>query len=286
LRFQVAQESLFSGPGGSVNQTYLNLVDSMVKQANSLGMVAIVTLQEEEYDKNQLLPEASSVKFWQFMANNFKSDPDVFYDIYNEPRLTTKDAGGESNVWNIWQHGGTIDGDTYVGMQTMVNTIRGTGANNIIVAESNYFDTDLSQITTHLLTGSNIAYGFEPGIKGKDSNPAAWDTAFGQYASQIPLMPEAFIQYLGGHGCNDDAPTVLPQLLNYLKEKNIGIIVFSLESGVTFMGSSPTSPTSYDGQSSISCPTFNGVEKPIQGTTVGDGQTILSYFKANSSNSQ
>jgi hypothetical protein len=99
-------------------------------------------------------------------------------------------------------------------------------------------------------------------------------------------MPEAFIQYIGGHGCNDDAPTVLPQLLNYLKQNNIGIIVFSLESGVTFMGSSPTSPTSYDGQSSISCPTFNGVEKPIQGTTVGDGQTILNYFKTYSSNSQ
>jgi Cellulase (glycosyl hydrolase family 5) len=286
LRFQVSQEALFSGPGGSVDQTYLDLVDHMVEQANDLGMVAIVTLQEEEYDKTKVLPDASSVTFWKFMADNFKGDPGVFFDMYNEPRLLNKDAGGEDATWSIWQHGGTVDGDTYVGMQAIVDTIRSTGAMNIIIAESNYFDTDLSQIMTHLLSGSNIAYGFEPGINHTENSPAQWTAAFGQYAAQIPLMPEAFIQYIGGHGCDGNDPTVLPQLLEYLREQNIGIIVFSLESGITYVGNDPTSPTSYGGAESISCPAYNGIEQPIQGTAIGDGQTILDYFKDNSPNSK
>jgi hypothetical protein len=99
-------------------------------------------------------------------------------------------------------------------------------------------------------------------------------------------MPEAFIQYNGSHNCDDSDPTVLPQLLNYLKQINIGIIVFSLESNVSFIGDTPTVPTNYGDASTISCAPYNGTEQPIQGTTVGDGQVILKYLTTYSSNAQ
>ena len=40
VRLQLAQENLFSGPDGTVNPTYVQLVDGLVSEANSLGMVS------------------------------------------------------------------------------------------------------------------------------------------------------------------------------------------------------------------------------------------------------
>jgi hypothetical protein len=46
IRFQVAQENLFSGGHGAINPSYVALMDGLVSEANGLGMVAIMTLQE------------------------------------------------------------------------------------------------------------------------------------------------------------------------------------------------------------------------------------------------
>ncbi len=138
-------------------------------------MVATITLQEEDQG-GPAFPTASSTNFWKYMAAHYKNNPDVFFDLYNEPRLPAEAfgaSGSMSDVWNTWQNGGTAltsQGKgktgttqvTYVGMQSLVNTIRAQGAENIIVAEGPNYDEDLSGITTHPLTGGNIAYGYEP----------------------------------------------------------------------------------------------------------------------------
>ena len=139
MRFQVAQEHLFK-KDGSINYSYLNLVDGLVKKTNSLGMVAIITLQEEHYD-GPAFPTSTATAFWKFMARHYKNYPDVFFDLYNEPRLPANALESGSNVWNIWQNGGNAylssgtKGTTnkivsYVGMQSLVNTIREQGAKN------------------------------------------------------------------------------------------------------------------------------------------------------------
>lgn len=296
LRFQVAQEQLFNHKG-SINYPYLNLIDSLVKQTNSLGMVAIITLQEEHYN-GPAYPTSTATTFWKFMAQHFKNSPDVFFDLYNEPRLPTNAlASTNSSIWSIWQNGGQAylssgkkNGTTnqiinYVGMQNLVNTIRDQGANNIIIAESPNYDQDLSGLPSHFLTGNNIAYGIEPNLKNDTTQISQYNT-FGQYTKKWPIMPEAFLDNEGTQFCDPNSPVDLPNLLTYLKSLNMGLIFWTLTPGDGIVGNNLAEPTSYPvGVSSISSPTcpYKGQNfNPLPNNTIGDGSLIMSYYKANS----
>jgi len=302
IRFQVSQENLFSGPNGSVNPAYVDLVDSFVTQTNRLGMVATITLQEED-QHGYAYPTESSVLFWQYMASHYKSSPGVFFDLYNEPQLPTTVAGSEDNVWNIWQHGGNalsvqtgvhqVLGTTdiaYVGMQTLVNTVRAQGANNIVIAEGPHYDQDLTELTSHYLTGSNIAYGTEPNLAsnkilpGNDRTMAEQYVRFGQYIKAVPIIPEAFLDNYGTRSCDPNSPTDVPALLQYLKSLDMGLIFYSLEPGLAIVGSNLSEPTSYGTATSIAsslCPTQGGNQQLVT-NTIGPGAQFLAYFTANS----
>jgi hypothetical protein len=70
--------------------------------------------------------------FWTSVANTFKNDPFVIFDLYNEPYAMS---------WQCWQQGTTQPGAkpcaevgfAVAGMQTLVNTVRATGAANLIM---------------------------------------------------------------------------------------------------------------------------------------------------------
>lgn len=305
VRFQFAQENLFSGPNGSVDPAYVNLVDSLVDEANSLDMVAIVTLQEED-QSGYVFPTASSTRFWAYMADHFKNNPDVFFDLFNEPKLPPAAVPGggaaatttdNSAVWNVWRNGGlglaayyskssplgTSDVQ-YVGMQDLVNTIRSEGADNIIIAEGLDADKDLSELPSHYLSGPNIAYGVEPNLHG-DTTQAEQYQRFGQYTTTVPIMPEAFLDLYGTDSCDPGSPEDLPALLNYLTSLHMGLIFWSLNPGAGIIGNNLDDPTSYPpGATSIAspeCPDKQG-KQPPPNNTIGDGADIMAYFKEHS----
>ena len=107
IRFQVAQEYLFK-PNGRVNTNYLGLIDSLVDQATSLNMASIITIQEERFHAPPM-PTATTVRFWSYMAKHFASNPNVLFDLFNEPRLSASAVGGsERRLWQVWRNGGTV----------------------------------------------------------------------------------------------------------------------------------------------------------------------------------
>ena len=300
VRFQVAQENLFSGPGGSVNQAYVRLVDSMVDQANSLGMVAILTLQEENQN-GYAEPTASSAEFWTYMAGQFKNNSAVFFDLFNEPALPASafgPSGTTTQVWKVWRNGGsagqvhtsnhalvTRPFIAYVGMQTLVNDIRAQGASNIIIAEGPNSDKDLSGLPTYGLDGSNIAYGVEPNLHGDFTQTQQYHR-FGQYAASVPVVPEAFLDAVGSESCDPNSATDLPKLEAYLLSIHMGLIYWSLVPGVGIEGTNLNDPTSYPaGGASIAsrqCPYLGGGTDTSPTNKIGPGADIRSYFRTNS----
>jgi endoglucanase len=290
IRLQVSQEHLFSRT--PYNSSYLNQLDREVALVNRLGMVAIVTLQEEEFD-GPPLPTESASRFWAFMATHFKHDQMVMFDLYNEPRL--KPYEGETWMWNIWRNGGSVDmhgvDETFVGMQSLVNQIRGEGAQNVIVAEGNRGDHDLSDLPGFLLRGTNIAYGMEPDLTPTTDSPAQWDAAYGHLSATVPIMMEAFQDYATAGTCFTDSPTVLPELLSYLHSHQLGLLSWTLNPGNMMVGENPEQPTSYVGATTQICVPHNKkhqVKRRLAGefslstNTNGPGQTILNFFRANS----
>jgi hypothetical protein len=282
LRFQVSRCTLFDR--SPYNTSYLDLVDSLVNATNNLGMVAIVTLQEEECDaKTKPFPDATSVRFWKVVAPHFKDNPDVMFDLFNEPRLAVAGPITENDVWNIWRNGGKVDSggvdDTFVGMQALVDTVRAAGADNVVVAESNKADSDMSELSTHYLSGQNIAYGVEPNLgRQSDTTTADWNRNFGRYAKVVPVLSEAFLDNVGKRNCSVNSPRLLPKLLNYLQSQGMGLLAWTLESGLYSVGSNLDHPTSYP-SSVIDCPRTNAIDPS---NTVGPGQDLLGFFAAHS----
>jgi hypothetical protein len=287
VRLQVSQEHLFSQ--SPYDASYLAAIENEIHEANSLGMVVSVTLQEELYG-GPLMPTASSVRFWKLMAQQLGNRTGVFFDLFNEPRL--KPLQGEDWLWNIWRNGGqaTSKGKSYtfVGMQTLVDTIRQTGADNIIVAEGNGADHEISELTSHLLKGSNIAYAIEPNITMTRSSPQQWDALYGNTAEQVPLVMDAFQDYPTGH-CYAGSPSVLPQLFSYLQAKHLGLIVWTLQSGNLYVGNNVEEPTTYQGSDYQLCVPHGKGTVPVQGVDYdaltnqnGPGQDILNFFRSTS----
>jgi hypothetical protein len=283
IRFQVSQENLFSGPGGSVNPAYVSLMDGLVSQTNSLGMVAILTLQEENQSK-QSGPTASSTAFWQWMAGHYATNPMVMLDLFNEP-YGSGSLPTETQAWSTWQNGDS----TYVGMQSLADTIRAAGATNVIISQVPDHNQDLSQIMSHLLTGSNIAYGFEPNLdsngiadgSGNDRTRAQQFIRFGQFVPQIPLVPTAFIDYYGSNHCDPQSSVDVGQLLSYLQWLYLGVISYSLNPGQDAINGDLAIPTSYSGWgvapwSAAMCPVHPTVHQP--NSTFGPGEDLLLFF--------
>ena len=276
IRFQVAQEYLFN-PSGQVNANYLALIDSLVNQATSLHMASIVTLQEERFHAPPL-PTATAIRFWSFMAKHFRANANVLFDLFNEPRLSTSAVGGsERKLWGVWRDGGTVGGVRYVGDQALVSTIRNAGAKNVIIAEGNDADRDLKLLAQHYLTGRNIAYGVTPNLSSKQDTEAEWNAAYGRFTAAVPIFPEAFHpQY---QECNPNAPTVLPQLLSYLRTIHMGLIVWTLLPGVTTVGTNLYAPTTFAPSRRSTDPCLSGRRRhAVPTTTYGEGGDIQRYF--------
>ena len=75
--------------------------------------------------------------FWTSVATRFKTDPMVIFDLYNEPILDASDSHGNgpvSDPWGCWLNGCGVTSGTLAGMQSLLNAVRATGAQQIVIA--------------------------------------------------------------------------------------------------------------------------------------------------------
>ena len=113
---------------------YMSQLDQVVHDANAAGLYVVLDLHDNPKggspytSKDSTLPKTEDATFWKVIAAHFKTNPMIMYDLYNEPI--------EPN-WDVWLHGGgkTSDGAPIVGMQDLVDAIRSTGAEQVIIVE-------------------------------------------------------------------------------------------------------------------------------------------------------
>jgi hypothetical protein len=269
---QLASVNLFVG--ASYSHEYLATIDRAVAWAHQEGMNTLLVLQYEGIDgPRPPLPTEDSVRFWNFMSIHYRNAPWVFFDVFNEP---VRPAGlTENEAWPLWQHGG----DGYVGMQKLVDTIRGNGAQNLIFIDGLAAGEDLQGVPTHRVNGNNIVYAIHPYIGSQHQSKQQWATWFGNVAAQanFPVVADEWNAYPSGQGeCLSQIPALAPQLLNYLNSLHIGLIAWALFPGLLIRGWNYADPTAFD-QLIYSCdvPVPNYDPK-----AQGAGQLLLRYFAA------
>jgi len=152
-------------------QNYITAVSNYVSLFRSAGIYVIVEMHWNApgtFIANSQMPMADAdhgVEFWKQVADKFKADPGVVYDLYNEPHLNSTPAGGFSaganspDPWSCWLNGGcTITPQTWeqktggyvvAGMQQLLDAVRATGATNLVLAGGLNWAGDLSGWTAH-----------------------------------------------------------------------------------------------------------------------------------------
>ncbi len=122
-------------------KAYRAIVDKIVKLCTSKGIYIMLELHWSnagvwgEQIGQHSMPDEHSVTFWKDLAPIYANHLAVIYDLYNEPHDVS---------WDVWLNGGQITDRpnqrnqtprTFkaVGMQQLLDTIRATGAKNLVV---------------------------------------------------------------------------------------------------------------------------------------------------------
>lgn len=152
-----AGASVSADPGGNYKAT----VAQSVAGATSAGLFVILDLHWTApgnycpFGQNPMADAQHSLSFWKQVASRFKSYPNVIFELFNEPYLYWM-APAES-TWPVLLNGGSESefvtaGNPYevafnwqtAGMQQMLDTIRGSGATNVVLAAGASWAQDMS----------------------------------------------------------------------------------------------------------------------------------------------
>jgi len=129
---------------------YINAMATFVNLANTSGLIVEVDLHWgaggsglPTNDNYPALDADHAAAFWQSVASKFTNNQSVVFDLVNEPHITS---------WSCYRDGGCrtpkvgkLGAWTVVGTQSVVNTIRATGAKNPIIVAGLDYSNDLSQ---------------------------------------------------------------------------------------------------------------------------------------------
>jgi hypothetical protein len=152
------------------------------------------------------MPDAAeSEPFWSSVATTFKGNDAVIFDLFNEP-YPDKALPTETDAWRCWLHGGSAcsAGISYkvAGMQTLVDTVRATGANNVIMLGGLAYANNLTEWLQyephdpdHNLAVSWHSYSFN-----SCNNQKCWDSEITPVTHAVPVITGE----IGSHNCTDN----------------------------------------------------------------------------------
>lgn len=272
VRLQVAESNMYPGVGKTTdyNRQFLSDLVNQVDYAHKFGLDVVVN-DQTEFTSNTPSPTNLTLQFWRLLADRFKADHFVIFDIFNEPRLVSLDAAyykpvpqrlyrllnysnpdannyssgklTTNQAWRIWRDGGQLDGVEYRGMQSVVSTIRHQGAPNLIWVEGTYGAHRLPP-KRYLLSGSNLVYSIHhPNL----NRPSSW-RSIGTLAAIKPVVEGEWAQYQSAWAeCFTRAYQNAPRYLDYLNSHHIGVIAWSLQANSLLRGRGNLQPSNLNG---------------------------------------
>lgn len=249
LRMQVSQSGLSTSNTTNL-ANYLTQIQNSVALARNNGFTVILSMQDQSIGcgKAHPLPSDQTTKAWTKLAPLFVSNPYVMFELFNEPQNAATSTG-----WAQWLNGGNTpmtntgtDGSVQnvVGHQSLVNTIRSLGANNVLLSDGGAMAEKLQGIPMLKDTASarGIAYAVHPYYYTMANTPQAWYDRYAYLTATVPVLATEW-NYTSAD-CGTVKETTAPTFLNYLLSKNIGVLGHSLDTMGILMADWTWSPTS------------------------------------------
>jgi Cellulase (glycosyl hydrolase family 5) len=290
IRIQVNQDLLLGPTATSFDPEYMAAIESEVSLAESYKLV--VVLNDETNFAAQAIrhyqagPTPGTEVFWKTMTRYYGNDPQVIFDLYNEPR-TSVPYMPDSTLWRLWLNGGTFKHVHYAfGMAALAAYVRYTaGARNLFWIEGPRYSLSFEGMIRYhaLIHVSGVVYAIHHAQGQHDVKD--WNAAFGYLVTDgiAPVVNGEFTNYephpnpkidlIPGY-CWPNAPTTVPLYLNYLHSLGIGMSAYQLVPGWLI-----NSDKHLDSPTSINPKTWSC--QPDRETQPGQsaGSLIMSYFE-------
>jgi hypothetical protein len=290
VRLQVDQDDLVGPQGTSFDAAYLAAIKDEVSLAESHGLVVVIN-DETNFSPVAVRtaergPTLATEVFWKDMTVAYGNDPQVIFDLFNEPR--TYSAGmSQAQEWQLWLDGGTFDGVTYqFGMGQLAAYVRNTlQAHNLFWIEGPDYSASFAGMTQAgaLLHVSGVVYALHHPAGQPD--PASWNDDFGYLTADgiAPVVDGEWTNYEPyptpyptalPSSCWPDAPTMVPAFLAYLATNGIGLDAYQLQPGFLIRSyANLAAPTTINAKT-WSCQS-NAEAEPGQGA----GSEVLAWFQ-------
>jgi hypothetical protein len=218
---------------------YINAIKSYVSLLNAGGLVAILDLHwtdgtytgpsagcsSAQATCQKPMPDAAqAIPFWASVANTFKGNDAVIFDLFNEPYASRADNNNSAEGWQCWATGSPCTGISYpvAGMQQMINAVRGAGANNVIMLGGEEYANDLTGWLAneptdpdHNLVASWHSYNFNT-----CSSQSCWTSQIAPVIAQVPVIA-------GEIGENDCAGGYITPLTTWLDSQNTSYLAWA-----------------------------------------------------------
>ena len=186
--------------GGS---TYQKAIESFVSMLRTNGMYVVVDLHINApgttlANSQQPMADADhSITFWTGVAQAFKADVGVVFDLYNEPNI---DGGNVTTTsWDCWLNGCSVSNWTgfsgsakTAGMQQMLDAIRSAGASNVVLVNGLGVGEFLgNQWISHEPNdplGNVMAGHHDYSFNGGCNTMSCWQSTLAPVAAKVPLL--------------------------------------------------------------------------------------------------
>lgn len=245
-------------------ENYRVFVENFVNLAVSNNMAVILDLHWAHYGStlaDSLTPMPNhdhSVDFWVSVANRFKNNSAVIFDLYNEPYPRNNedpdpyyDPAGAEEAWGCWRDGDNVNyptnydddfhndnncrytflWDNYgnwieyeiAGMQDLLDAVRSTGATNIVIASGIQYASSLSlwlDYKPNDPTGNLVAGWHEYPNGVCDSPSQCWNTTILEVAAEAPIIVGEY----GDTNCTTDS---LDVLLPFLESAELSYLAWT-----------------------------------------------------------
>jgi endoglucanase len=260
---------------------YRAAIQAYVKLLNASGMVAILDLHwtDGAYTGNtsacssveaicqKPMPDAAqAVPFWTSVARTFGGNDAVIFDLFNEPYPEQAGGSNETEGWQCWLHGGgdcVSIGYPVAGMQTLVDAVRSTGANNVVMLGGLAWANDLTGWLSHEPTDPdhNLVASWHSYNFNACNTKSCWTAQIAPVIAKVPVIA-------GEIGENDCADTYVDPLTSWLNSKSTSYLAWAWDTDSN-CATGPGLITSYTGTPT---PYGAGYEADLRALTLTQGE--------------
>ena len=207
---------------------YQQAIADYVSIVTDRGLVAILDLHWSApsslpADRLQPMPDRElSVEFWRQVSARFQENPLVVFDLFNEPYPDNNRDTDEA--WRCWRDGGWCGGVAFeaAGMQELVNAIRSTGAQNLILISGIQYGAGLSRWEEFQPadSASNLAASWHMyPFSWYASDRHYWDATVADLGGRVPLIAAE----VGQTDCGAD---FFADIIEWLRDHDAGYVAW------------------------------------------------------------